>query len=105
VPEDQAEAFRQQIVEELKKQVEARMAAVVIASEPDGGAELEGYVAWPDGHRQQFKRRANLTPGRFVVGSPASTEPPPVPETPLSTDASAADPEPSVAREGGSAHL
>jgi hypothetical protein len=126
--EADAEAFRQQIVAELTKQVEARTAAVVIASEPEGlpvvttvpdnqapplnrnrtvamlgclrdGAELEGYVAWPDGHRVQFKRRANLAPGRFVVGSPASTERPPVPESPSSTDASAPDPEPSIARE------
>jgi hypothetical protein len=125
--EADAEAFRQQIVAELKKQVEARTAAVVLASEPEGlpvtmlpdnkapplnrnrtvavlgclrdGAELEGYVAWPDGHREPFKQRANQTPGRFVVGSPASTERPPVPESPRSTDTSAAEPEPSVARE------
>jgi hypothetical protein len=127
VSEDQAEAFRQQIVAELKKQVEARTAAVVLASEPEGlpvttlpdnkapplnrnrtvavlgclrdGAELAGYVAWPDGHREPFKQRASQTPGRFVVGSPAATERPPVAESPLLTDASAADPEPSIARE------
>jgi hypothetical protein len=124
--EADAQAFRQQIVEELTKQVEARTAAVVIASEPDGlpvvttvpavaplnrnrtvavlgclrdGAELEGYVEWPDGHREQFKRRANQAPGRFVVGSRASTEPPPVPESPLSSDARAVDTEPPLARE------
>ena len=124
--EADAESFRQQIVAELTKQVEARTAAVVIASEPEGlpvvttvpdnkvplnrnrtvavlgclsdGAELGGYVAWPDGHREQFKLRANLTPGRFVVGSPASTERPPVAESPSLTDASAADTEPSIAR-------
>jgi len=125
--EADAEAFRLQIVEELKKQVEARTAAVVLASEPEGlpvttlpdnkapplnrnrtvavlgclrdGAELEGHVAWPDGRREPFKQRANQTPGRFVVGSPASTERPPVPESPLLTDASAAEPEPSILRE------
>ncbi len=124
--EADAEAFRQQIVAELKKQVEARTAAVVLASEPEGlpvttlpdnkapplnrnrtvavlgclrdGAELEGYVAWPDGHRESFKRRASQTPGRFVMGTPASTERRPVPENPSSTDARAAEPEPPVAR-------
>ena len=125
--EGDAQAFRQQVLEELKKQVEARTAAVVIASEPEGlpvftvpddkatplnrnrtvavlgclreGAELEGYVAWPDGHREQFKRLANQSPGRFVVGSRASTEPPAVPESPASTDARAVDTEPAIARE------
>jgi len=125
--EADAEAFRQQIVAELKKLVEARTAAVVLASEPEGltvttlpdnkapplnrnrtvavlgclrdGAELEGYVTWPDGRREPFKQRANLTPGRFVVGSKASPERPPEPESQSSTDASAAEPEPRVARE------
>jgi hypothetical protein len=125
--EADAEAFRQQIVAELKRQVEARTAAVVLASEPEGlpvttlpddkapplnrnrtvavlgclrdGAELEGHVAWPDGRREPFKQRANLTPGRFVVGSPAATERPPVPESPLLTEPSAAEPAPSTARE------
>lgn len=125
--EADAEAFRQQIVAELKKQVEARTAAIVLASEPEGllvttlpdnkapplnrnrtvavlgclrdGAELEGHVAWPGGRREPFKQRANLTPGRFVVGSPASTERPPVPESPLSIDASSAEPEPPIERE------
>jgi hypothetical protein len=124
--EADAEAFRQQIVAELKKLVEARTAAVVLASEPEGlpvttgpdnkapplnrnrtvavlgclrdGAELEGYVAWPDGRREPFKRRANQTPGRFVVGSRASTERPSEPESPLLIDASAAEPEPSILR-------
>lgn len=124
--EADAEAFRRQIVDELKKLVEARTAAIVIASEPDGlpvvttvpdgtaaplnrnrtvamlgclreGTELEGYVTWPDGHREQFKRRANQAPGRFVVGSPAATEPPPTPESPSLTDAGAVTTEPSIA--------
>jgi hypothetical protein len=126
--EADAEAFRRQIVAELEKQVEARQAAIVLASEPEGlpvttlpdnkapplnrnrtvavlgclrdGAELEGHVAWPDGRREPFKQRANLTPGRFVVGSrPASTERPHVPESPMLTDASASEPEPRILRE------
>jgi hypothetical protein len=125
--EADAEAFRQLIVAELTKQVEARTAAVVIASEPEGlpittvpdnkapplnrnrtvavlgclrdGAELEGYVTWPDGHRESFKQRANSMPGRFVVGSRASTERAPLPESRSSIDASIAEREPSVARE------
>jgi hypothetical protein len=125
--EADAEVFRKQIVAELKKLVEARTAAVVLASEPEGlpvttlpdnkppplnrnrtvavlgclrdGAELEGYVTWPDGRREPFKQRANQTPGRFVVGSPASTQRPHVPESPSPIDASAAEPEPSIARE------
>ncbi|MEY2936743.1 MAG: hypothetical protein RL033_7492, partial [Pseudomonadota bacterium] len=129
MPEAEAEAFRQQIVEELTRQVAARTAAVVIASEPDGlplvttvpadsavplnrnrtlavlgclrdGAELEGYVGWPDGHREQFKRRANQTPGRFVVGSPATTERPTVPQSPLLAGAGAMATEPSIPRTG-----
>jgi hypothetical protein len=128
MPEPDAQVFRQLIVEELRKQVAARTAAVVIASEPEGlpvvtatpdkataplnrnrtlamlgclrdGAELEGYVAWPDGHHEQFKRRANQTPGRFVVGSPASTAPPAVPETSSPTDASPVATAPAIARE------
>jgi hypothetical protein len=125
--EADAEAFRQQIVAELKKQVEARTAAIVLASEPEGlpvttlpdnkapplnrnrtvavlgclrdGAELEGYVTWPDGRREPFKQRANQTPGRFVVGSGAAAERPPVPESPLLTDPSAAEPAPPIARD------
>jgi hypothetical protein len=125
--EADAEVFRQQIVAELKKLVEARTAAVVLASEPEGlpvttlpdnkapplnrsrtvavlgclrdGAELEGYVAWPDGRREPFKQRANQTPGRFVVGSKASTQRPSVQESPPTIDASAAEPEPRVLRE------
>jgi len=126
--EANAEAFRQQIVQALAKLVEARKAAVVIASEPEGlsvittvpatsapplnrnrtaavlgclrdGAELEGYVAWPNGHREPFKQRANQTPGRFVVGSPASTERPPEPASPTSTDVGAAEPGPPISRE------
>lgn len=129
LPMEEADAlvFRQQIVAELRKLVEARTAAVVIASEPEGlpvtmlpdnkppplnrnrtvavlgclrdGAEVEGYVAWPDGRRESFKQRANLTPGRFVVGSRASTERPPAPESPSSTDTSAEEPELPIARE------
>lgn len=123
--EADAQAFRQQVVQELTKYVEARQAAVVIASEPEGlpvvttvadskiaplnrnrtvavlgclrdGAELEGHVTWPDGRREPFKRQANLSPGRFVVGSKAPTEPPAVPESPPLTEPSAVDPEPAV---------
>ncbi len=125
--EADAQTFRQQIVEELEKQVEARTAAVVIASEPEGlpvtagpdnqgaplnrnrtvavlgclrdGAELEGYVAWPDGRREQFKRLANQTPGRFVVGSPTPTKPPTTAETPASTQQNAVNSEPATAPE------
>jgi len=126
--EADAEAFRQQIVQALTKLVEARTAAVVIASEPEGlsvvttvpetkapplnrsrtaavlgclrdGAELEGYVAWPDGHREPFKQRANQTPGRFVVGSPASIKRPAEPATSKAPDVGAAEPEPPVSRE------
>jgi hypothetical protein len=120
--EADAEAFRRQIVEELKKQIDARTAAVVIASEPDGlpvvttvperaaplnrnrsvavlgclreGAQLEGYVAWPDGRREPFKQRASRTPARFIVGTRASTARPPSPAGPPPTDASATEPEP-----------
>ncbi|MGC4086867.1 MAG: hypothetical protein QM756_03005 [Polyangiaceae bacterium] len=124
--EADAQAFREQIVAELAKQVEARTAAVIIASEPEGlplvttvpensaaplnrnrtvavlgclrdGAELEGNVTWPDGHREPFKRRANQAPGRFLVGSPAATERAPAPEAPPSTDADTVAPEPSTA--------
>lgn len=126
--EADAEAFRQQIVAELKKLVEARTAAVVLASEPEGlpvttlpdneppplnrdrtvavlgclrdGAELEGHVAWPDGRREPFKQRANQSPGRFVVGSKAAAEPPPESDGPSATDESDAEPEqPVIARE------
>ncbi|HWA78158.1 MAG TPA: hypothetical protein VG937_37740 [Polyangiaceae bacterium] len=125
MPEADAQAFRQQIVEEIKKLVQARTAAVVIASEPADlpvvttvpestvaplnrnrtvallgclrdGAELEGYVTWPDGRREQFKRQANQTPGRFVVGSPTASERPPLPESPSLPDAGDVETEPAI---------
>lgn len=76
--EADAEAFRRQIVEELKKLIDARTAAVVIASKPDG---LPVVTTVPE-------RAAPLNRNRSVaVRAPVPAGPPP-------TDATALEPEP-----------
>lgn len=100
--EAEAELFRQQILETLKDHLATRTAGIALGSEPEGlpititipekvivpfnrhrtvavlgclqaGAELEGYVTWADGRRENWKQRANQNPGRFVVGGRAAT--------------------------------